>query len=652
MKSKLKAVAVACLLALQLFSSFVPCLAVSAEESGTAEDHVSFSQTTIYADLVDPNIYAEGKTAAEIKSGEQAAAATLLEKYPLDASRGTADASVITSTVEKTSSGYSAFFYVYIPGGTESVLSAAFTLEGGDKIFYRSALQISMSDTLVKYRIDFNRSEYESFRVGDDYELSIRLFEITYRGKTSSSNTNTVAYNALQQTVNGGELTSGLLFSYASDGKLKLSTVEETLRLDVHMAQERYSQTNAALWYQLNTAYFIVPHEYFYHFNRIYSIDYQYKLLSDVPMLVSTDRDFMEKAKEYEQLDFALQSNDWLDFPPGRAIINKILGNEVNVGPYFRFTVDELSTAGDGRFDVDEDTIWQEYNRAYDFAKRLYNGDPKFLYAYVFGKPNSLLSFDYKSWQSKFHQTVSFEYFFIVNVLKLPYDLYSVENFATKKYSEIVSSGDSASSEGLWDRLMDGRLLDKIDDDSIEVPVIQNKKIGYLIQMTDAEICDEYCIDMKYIPELRSALQNASEDDYIVFFHCIETYYYAWPPDYIWLFDWFDSEVMLESQGYFVLNTFILDFNIINLNFNEGEVSVPVIHESVNFVGGLESSGSMYDEISDDNGYLWDLLNLMHLLLKIAAMIGAMTIVVAAFYGIVWLVDKTRDAFGKRGGGG
>ena len=106
MKVKLKAVAVAVLvLALQLFSAFVPCMAAAAGETSAVAKVVSFSNTRIFADLVDPEIYAEGKTAAEVEAGEEAAAAELLQKYPKDASKGTGDVQIVSSVLQESTSG-------------------------------------------------------------------------------------------------------------------------------------------------------------------------------------------------------------------------------------------------------------------------------------------------------------------------------------------------------------------------------------------------------------------------------------------------------------------------------------------------------------------------------------------------------------------
>ena len=656
MKMKLKAVAVAVLvLALQLFSVCTPCIAAAAGETRVEETAVSFSKTTIYADLVDPEIYAEGNTAEEISAQEKAAAATLLSKYPKVSSKGTSDAQIVSSVIQANGSDYYAYLYVYIPGGTVDALTAAFTFEAGGRTLYKAARQIDETATLIKYRVPISKSEYNACKVGDGVELTVSFFEITYHAAAAGT-TNKVTYSALHQQFSGGVATSEIFFSYDASGQLIRSTIEEKLRLDVHMACERYSQTNAALWYQVNTAYFVVPKEYIDEYERIFSIAYKYRLLADVPMLVSDDKEFMEKLKDYEQIDFELQTSDWYD-PLDRLIVNKITGNEVNVGPYFRFTVDDISTIDGTPYDVSEDDIWAEYNRAYEFAKKLYYGDPKFLYTYVFGSPAVGFSFDYDAWQIQYQSLTSFEYFFITDVLKLPYDLYTPETFKEREYSHVISSGDSSASESGWERFLDGRLLDRIEDDSVSIPAIQESDVLSVMKMTDAEIVDTYCIDSKYIPELREVLSNASSGDEIVFFHCIETYYYCWPPDYIILWDWFDSEMMLEDQGYYVLNTFILDFNVINLYFREGEVSVPVVHESVSFVGGLESPDSTYDEIADTPGEyindafdnLWDGVQK---LLKVVRIVFIATVVVAIVIVVLKVIKLFRDAFGRRGGGG
>lgn len=654
MKMKLKAVAVAVLvLALQLFSAFIPCMAAAAGETSTEQKVVPFSNTTIYADLVDPGIYAEGKTPGEISAGETAAAATLLQKYPKISAKGTDDVQIIASVVEESSSGYSAFFYVYIPGGTMSALSAAFTIDAGGRTLYKSAKQLDETATLIKYRVPLTKGEYSACKNGDSYELTVSLFKITYStGGSGTSGTKTVTYSPLQQNLSGGVVTSDIFFSYDASGMLQRSTIAETVALDVHMACERYSQTNAALWYQMNTAYFVVPKEYADQYKRVFSIDYKYRLLSDVPMLVSDDKEFMEKLEEYEQIDFSLQTFDWSTFPFERAIFNKITGNEVNIGPYFRFFVDDISTTEGARYDVLEDEIWDEYNRAYEFAKKLYYGDAKALYVYVFGKPAVGFSFDYSTWQQQYHALTSFEYFFITDVLKLPYDLYTPSTFDTRTVEKLISSGDSAASENWWDRLMDGRrLFDSIEDDSVsKVPAIQEADVTSVKSMTDAAISETYCINERYISELRGVLAEASAGDTIVFFHCIETYYYSWPPDYIFLFDWFDSEVMLESQGYFVLNTFILDFNVINLHYNKGEITVPVVHPSVNFVGGLESPDSIGDGIIDppDMSNVWDAIQKLFNVIRIIVLVLVFVVITIVVLRVIGLV---RDAFGRRGRG-
>ena len=630
MKSKLKAVAVACLLALQLFSSFVPCLAVSAEESGTAEDHVSFSQTTIYADLVDPNIYAD-KTAAEIKAGEQAAAATLLEKYPLDASRGTADASVITSTVEKTSSGYSAFFYVYIPGGTESVFKTTFTLKGGDRTYFKDAELIGLTDTLVKFRVEFGKSEYESFREGENYVLNVLLFEISHRDIASPNGVVNVVYTAKQSSVLGGIECAEVKLSYSSCGELVAWNQSDALHLDVHLSASRYSTSRADHYDQINTAMFLVPTSYLNDWKRIDSIEYQYSLLEGVPMLVTEcDRDDLTTEGRFFKLWKNGKSNvfgAWYGDDSLRPIGK--WAAHADAHETFLFMVDKIKTDEKGCPELGDRKVIDRYLKLKDSISPVAGGKTAALSDYLRASSYENVS-THTAWAEDFVSTDSF--------------------------------ADNMSGFDEWLIKFFGL---KIEDDSINVSTIQIGSSSDFVSwmtgiLTDDDIKQKYALDdaglndFNYLMNLKASSHQSLT---VVVFHYLTTDYYTRQ-----VFNWREEDQFLLFQDwvnfpettYYCENAIIDDFKIITMNFGEENniQSVPVVMESMTFIKAPESPGVLSPIVEDDDPWWKRLLEILKVLLKITGLTAVAIVIVYVVFKVVRFFDFVREIFNRRGGGG
>ena len=631
MKSKLKAVAVACLLALQLFSSFVPCLAVSAEESGTAEDHVSFSQTTIYADLVDPNIYAEGKTAAEIKAGEQAAAATLLEKYPLDPLRGTADASVITSTVEKSSRGYSAFFYVYIPGGTESVFNTTFTLKGGERTYLKDAELIGLTDTLVKFKVEFGKSEYESFREGENFVLNVLLFEISHRDIASPNGVVNVVYTAHQSSVLGGIECAEVKLSYSSSGELVAWNQSDSLYLDVHLSASRYSTSRADHYDQINTAMFLVPTSYLNNWKRIDSIEYQYSLLEGVPMLVTEcDRDDLTTEGAF----FSLWKNGKSDVfgawygDDSLTPIGKWAAH-ADAHETFLFMVDEIKTDEKGCPELKDQEVIDRYLKLKDSISPVAGGKTAVLSDYLRASLYENLS----------THTISAE-----------------DIVFTDSYANNISGFEK------WFYDLFGYI---VEDDSINVSAIQ---IGSTMDflgwktgtLTDDDIKQKYALDdvglndFIYLMNLEATLDQSLT---VVVFHYLTTDYYtrqvySWREHDQALF--FPDWVNFPEATYYCENAIIDDFKIITMNFGEKDniLSVPVVMESMTFIKAPESPEVVSPIVEDDDPWWKQFLEILKVLLKIAGITAAAIVIVYVVLMVIRFFDFVRKIFNRRGGGG
>lgn len=631
MKSKLKAVAVACLLALQLFSSLVPSLTVGAEESGTAEDHVSFTQTTIFADLVDPNIYAEGKTAAEIKSGEQAAAATLLEKYPLDASRGTADASVITSTVEKTSSGYSAFFYVYIPGGTESVFKTTFTLKGGERTYFKDAELIGLTATLVKFRVDFSNSEYESFREGENYVLNVLLFEISHRDITSPSGVVKVVYTAQQSSVLGGTECAEVKLSFSSSGELIAWSQSDALHLDVHLSASRYSTARADHYDQINTAMFLVPTSYLDNWKRIDSIEYQYSLLEGVPMLVTecdredltSEGDFFSLWKNGKSDVFGAWYGDDSLTPIGKWAAH------ADAHESFLFMVDEIKKDAKGCPELTDQDVIDRYLKLKDSISPVAGGKTAILSDYLRAS--------------------------------------SYENLATHTIlaEDFVSTDSYANNISAFEEWLIKCFGYKIEDDSINVSAIQIGSSSDFLSwkggtLTDDDIKQKYALDdvgLNHFNYLMNLKASSHQSLTVVVFHYLTTDYftrqvYSWREHDQALFfpDWVD----FPEATYYCENAIIDDFKIITMNFGEEDniLSVPVVMESMTFIKAPESPGVVSPIVEDDDPWWKQLLEILKILLKIAGLTAAAIVIVFVVLMVIRFFDFVRKIFNRRGGGG
>ncbi len=628
MKTKLKAVAVACLLALQLFLSFLPCTAAGAEESGAPRDHVSFSKTTVYADLVDPEIYAEGKTAAEIKAGEEAAAATLLESYPKNAALGTADASVITSTVETSTNGCNVFFYVYVPGGTESALSAAFTLEAGGRTYYKSAKQVSTTETLVKYRVNLTKSEYESFRVGDSYELTVRLFEITYRDPSSSLRTKTVAYTGQQSSIAGGSLHSDIQLTFSNEGELEGWSLSDELYLDVHLTASRYSTSNLGYYDQINTAMFLIPTEYLEDWKRIDQIKYQYSLLEGVPMLVTEcDRDdltvegsFFNLWKKGAEAPFAynvsalgsptkMPFGKWASHPDAKET--------------FLFMVDQIKTDDKGLPELSDDDVLERYLKLKESISSV-AGDKLFAMS-DYLRASSCTPLD--------------------TYTKTPNDLFETKSFE-----------DSISGFVEWLYKLTGH---KVSDDSVSVSAIQIASVGDGTK-SDEDLKTQYALDDDGLGTFRSLMNScvsSLEDQTLVVFHYLKTEYFVHSAEY-----WREHDQALlfpdwegfSETTYYCENAIVDDFKIISIAFGENEKlhTVPVVMETMTFIKAPQSPEVVSPIKDDDDPWWMKLLAALKELLQIAALIGAATVLVLIVICVLKLIAMIRDAFGRRGGGG
>ena len=679
MKVKLKAVAVAVLvLALQLFSVLTPCMAAAAGETSAVAKVVSFSNTRIFADLVDPEIYAEGKTAAEVEAGEEAAAAELLQKYPKDASKGTGDVQIVSSVLQESTSGYNAFFYVYIPGGTGSALSATFTLSAGGRTLYKSAKQLDATATLIKYRVPLTKAEYLACKVGDCYELTVSLFEITFSTSgSSSSGTKKVTYKPITNQVVGGELSSDLMITFSASGSAIKWQVSDALKLDVHFASDRFTTADTVgkgLYKQLNTAMFLIPEKYFEDFGLIEAIKYQYELFERVPMLVTGSSEIAAAAgKKFTSAQIKAMLEDAaleMDLP-GKILLNPAQYGYVGDAQY----IAEILVAG-----------WIVYHEHDSFSSFVFEtSDMSAEDKFIISRSDLLASFraakdayyDYVDLFGSINDSSSLRFRGYTPLTFAEY-LGAGSHTELKEYvrfvDEIIKNESYDSSVPWWEKILgDGQLFRFWEDDSVSVNAIQTVTLAELQALADehGDSLDEYLAktyaidetDVSTMKELLYSLEGVSGR--LVLFHFLETEYVG---DEIGGFATEDEKYHrnqdLISEDYYVENAIIDQFKILSIYFKDADriTEVPTVMESMTFIEGIETPDDLEDEKSDTlpeiigeggekfKGLLEQVLGVMRTMLRVAGVIGIVSVVVLIVIGILKLVKMARDAFGKRGG--
>lgn len=672
MKVKLKAVAVAVLvLALQLFSAFIPCMAAAAGETSTEQKVVSFSNTTIYADLVDPGIYGEGRTPGEISAGETAAAATLLQKYPKDASKGTGDVQIVSSVLQENASGYSAFFYVYIPGGTVSALSATFTLDAGGRKLYKSAKQLDDTATLIKYRVPLTKAEYLACKVGESYELTVSLFEITYSTSGStSSGTKKVTYKPITNQVVGGELSSDLMITYSASGSAIKWNVSDSLKLDVHFASDRFSTEKTVsdgLYTQLNTAMFLIPEKYFDDFGLIDAIKYQYELFERVPMLVSESADLVSAAGT-KYTAAKLKAMLW-DAANSMTVPGKIELNPTKYG--YVGEADYQVIFGGSRWYVKPQ--YDNFN-SFAFCKPMKEVD-KFIVS------RSELLASYRAAKAAYDDYV--DLFGSVNdSSSLRFRGYTPLTFAEylgagshtelKEYvrfvDEIIKNESYDSAVPWWEKILGGGgLFTSWEDDSVSVNAIQTITLDELQALADEHgtsldeyLAKTYAIDETDVETMKKLLYSLEgHSGRLVLFHFLETAYVGFNVEGFSTNG--DDDIVPDSaveKTFYVQNAIIDQFKILSIYFKDADriTEVPTVMESMTFIEGIESPDDLEDEKSttpgeffkDAGANVWDAIQ--KLLNVIRAIVFVLVFLVITIV-VLRLIALVRDAFGRRGGG-
>lgn len=643
MKRKLKAVCVATLvLALQLFSVFLPGITAAAAEADAVVEttvEVSLSKTKIVDDL---------------KKDSLGNPVDLAELYPLDQTYGTEDARIIATHAQANGDSYDFYIYVYVPAGAGSAISGKFTLNlgikqysfGGQTLFEapnktvsKTAKVIDATETIVKYRVGLSASEYAAARVTEIdpssglytsvNRVELKVFEITYDtyALTGSIGYTSVIYNAISESIEGGNSRSSLVFNLGNNGQFVSGTKLETLELDVHLSASRYSTSDPSMYDQINTAMFLIPTRYLEQWKQIAQIHYQYAIFDRVPMLVTEcDRSDLMTGDRWFYL-YGEEDGGVVDGVFGKQM--SLMGSPItasfgrwptdkNAKELFLFYVDQI--AGDKK-DIPELTDAECISR-YLSLKELYGLTPsnnKLMgeVAAVIGAGSYSATKEYTKTLDDWYETVSFE--------------------------------DSLNGLSKWLLNVFGY---SVEDDSVNVKAIQTASIEDLAK-TDDELKQMYALGDVGVGQLRELLTETvgfGESQTVVVFHYLKTNYYVENAEY-WLKDqklglqlWND----FSDDTYYCEDAIIDDFKILQIDFGETELScLPISMQTMTFIQAPESPDKLDPTVFD--GGLWKGFGgaveaLWQTVRMILVVLVVVILVIVALKGIATL----RDAFGRR----
>ncbi len=646
-KKRYRAALALALVVLQLFCFFVPASAAdeTASEGETEGTWVekSFRETTIIEDL----------------------GSETLEKYPLIESSDKSGAEIISAITRRGDGSVKdveLFLYIYVPSGTENgtygeyrFLTGTLAISAADYTNVQ-ALQmkkIDTTETLLKVMVRMTSEQYNAYltKGKDAFQFYLNSFQITWG---NASIKDTVTYDAVTRSLNGGKLSSGILLTASLDGTPMKWEMGETLELDVHLSAERYSTSESGKFSQINTAMFLVPTKYFYDESQKYlsltEVVYEATYYNKVPFVVVDDAKVLEYASGdmYFQSPLFFQSHSdypyWISSPVTSSPHPRFRPNR-----NFVFYREKIATIEGEKADVSS----FEVISAFDILKADWAESKR-------GTLASWLKAD--------------------NVVpKQRYPVYATEKIKTESYA------DGAS---FWTKLFDGRLFGKNEDDSIELAEIQTLSCAEYNQLLEVSLLTkEYFKGACGLSEegfnqlltlAEEANFNLQNSEYtIVMLHFSETEYFTYDLNAIQhydistgVFDYNTFTFNTKSKSYVFLQSIIDDFRIIQLGYeNENVIKiVPVASPTYTFIGDGEGPDKIEDETYDPpkfevpdwwpdfgiGGFRNKFKNALNKFLLVLRIILIVVIVVVLIWGgtkLFKFIGAARDAFGRRGGG-
>lgn len=400
-----------------------------------------------------------------------------------------------------------------------------------DHSFYKLVFRISKLDTDL-YQLENDQLSFTIHSIGpcpdqDTYLGQPARYEEYVGGSCSSYLT--VSFD-MASVSRGATDSVHFAQTFSSENKLKL---------DVTMMSERFTSPVAYSFYQLNTAAFIVPNSYFEDFGYLRSVQYNYDLYADVPMLVikknvasyflgssfnSSDSDY-----DFDPLPYKHQHHSQKPVTVARSIplTHPGLDDFHDYGPerstfydyarYFVFPVDSIENYGGYDFSS------VEALKRYDFYKDI--------------NCTGLMGYS-----SKDHFEV---------------DLTPDHVWSTLSFQDVSNWFERLISYGVWP-------WESLEDDSLDEVSAFDIVDSDPSSLTDSEFRTSLYLDPKYKETLHDLYEQAvSSDGTLVLMRFSLTDYSIESINSLFL----NGDFQCWTSGYICKNAIISDFDIIRIWF-------------------------------------------------------------------------------------
>ena len=269
------------LCAVELFCMFIPALAA---ETGQVEKTLSYSETSIYQDLL-------GKEPETI-SASDAMDKELQKTYP--SSGFTAELISYTCEVD----GNKVRHYFIFRSKDRSVMPEGLAEEQIEAMDKKCMLWFDSHGeyppckySSIPYFFKLEVETDNSCVNGENIMISFYRFSFKYPASWQD-------ITATQKTFAGGVSSGRIDIIYnLTDKKVVSAKSNENISLDVKMACKRVSTKEVNKFKQINTAMFLIPNEYFERYQELIGVSYTYDLYKGVPMLCTTDKTLYNSAR-------------------------------------------------------------------------------------------------------------------------------------------------------------------------------------------------------------------------------------------------------------------------------------------------------------------------------------------------------------------
>lgn len=269
------------LCAVELFCMFLPALAA---ETGQVEKTLSYSETSIYQDLLGK----EPETISESDAMDK----ELQKTYP--SSGFTAELISYTCEVD----GNKVRHYFIFRSKDRSVMPEGLAEEQIEAMDKKCMLWFDSHGeyppckySSIPYFFKLEVETDNSCVNGENIMISFYRFSFKYPASWQD-------ITATQKTFAGGVSSGRIDIIYNLTNKKVVSAKSsENISLDVKMACKRNSTKEVNKYKQINTAMFLIPNEYFERYQELIGVSYTYDLYKGVPMLCTTDKTLYNSAR-------------------------------------------------------------------------------------------------------------------------------------------------------------------------------------------------------------------------------------------------------------------------------------------------------------------------------------------------------------------